>query len=92
MLVSASGKYEEDVQKEVHYVQVDVERGENVFLRTERVGVFPSHHQLGVVDEVAGENQSSGNSNADHRPLCGREEGEQEDGDDEDNQNSKQKS
>jgi len=90
MLISASGKYEEYVEEEVDDVQVDVERSEDVFLRTERVGVLPSHHQLCVVHQITGEDQSSGNSNPDHRPFAGGKEGEEEDGDDEDNQNSKQ--
>ena len=91
LLISAPSKYEEDVDKEVDNVQVDVESSEDVFLRAERVLVFPSHHQLCVVHQVTGEDQSSTNSNPDHCPLCSRKEGEQDDGDDEDNQNSKEK-
>ena len=89
LLISAPSKYEEDVDKEVDNVQVDVESSEDVFLRAERVLVFPSHHQLGVVDEITGEDESSANADPDHCPLGSGKEGEQEDGDDEDNQHSK---
>ena len=54
-LISASSEYEEDVKKEVDNVQVDVESSKDVFLRTEGVGMTPSHHQLGVVDQITGE-------------------------------------
>ena len=59
MLISAPCKDEEDVEKEVHDVQVDVERSEDVLLRTEGVFVFPPHHDLGVVDQVEREDQAA---------------------------------
>ena len=89
MLISAPSKDEEDVEKEVHNVQVDVERSEDVLLRTEGVGMLSPHHQLGVVDQVTGEDQSSANTDPDHRPFCSRKEWEEEEGDDENYQNSK---
>ena len=89
MLISAPCEDEEDVEKEVHDVQVDVERSEDVFLRTEGVGMISSHHQLCVVDQITGEYQSSANTDPDHGPFCSRKEWEQEEGDDENYQNSK---
>ena len=74
MLISASSKYEEDVKKEVDNVQVDVESSEDVFLRTEGVGMISSHHQLSVVDQITGEYQSSANTDPDHGPFCSRKE------------------
>ena len=74
MLISAPCKDEEDVEKEVHDVQVDVERSEDVLLRTEGVGMISSHHQLGVVDQITGEYESSANTDPDHRPFCSRKE------------------
>ena len=67
-LIPATSKYEEDVEEEVNDVQVDIEGSEDVFLRAERVGVCPPHHELSVVHKVAGEYQSPGNANTNHRP------------------------
>ena len=89
MLISAPCKDEEDVEKEVHDVQVDVERSEDVFLRTEGVGMISSHHQLGVVDQITGEEESSANSNPDHHLFGVGKEVKQEVGNDDIYQNSK---
>ena len=72
ILISAPSKNKEDIKKEIHNIQVDVEGGEYIFLRTERVSMLSSHHQLGVVDQITGEDESSANSNSDHRPFCTR--------------------
>ena len=60
--------YEEDVPEEVDDVQVDVEGGEDVFLRTESVLVFAAHHELSVVDNVEREDESSDTAIAQHHP------------------------
>ena len=59
MLISAPGKYEEDVEKEVDNVQVDIEGSEDVLLRTEGVLVFPAHHDLSVVDQIEREDEAA---------------------------------
>ena len=42
----------QDVEEEVDDVQVEVESGEDVLLRAERVLVLAPEHQLGVVHDV----------------------------------------
>ena len=64
--------YEEDVPEEVDDVQVDVEGGEDVLLRAESVLVFAAHHELCVVHNVQGEDQSSDTAVAQHDPPDGR--------------------
>ena len=64
--------YEEDVSEEVDDVQVDVEGGEDVFLRAESVLVLPPHHELGVVHDVQREDQSSDTAVAQHDPPARR--------------------
>ena len=59
---------EEDVPEEVDDVQVDVEGGKDVFLRTEGVLVFAAHHELCVVHDVQREDQSSDTAVAQHHP------------------------
>ena len=81
--------YEEDVPEEVDYVQIDVEGSEDVFLRTEGVGMISSHHQLGVVDQITGEYESSANTDPDHHLFGVGKEVKQEVGDDDIYQNSK---
>ena len=45
----------QDVEEEVDDVQVEVQRGEDVFLGTQRVLVTATNHQLGVVHDVQAE-------------------------------------
>ena len=63
---------EENVSEEVDDVQVDVEGCEDVLLRTEGVLVFPAHHELSVVDDVKGEDESSNTAVAQHQPPAGQ--------------------
>ena len=49
----------EDVEEEVDDVQVEVEGGEDVFLRAERVLVLAPEHQLGVVHDVQREDDGT---------------------------------
>ena len=48
----------EDISEEVDDVQVEVEGRKDVLLRAEGVLVLPSHHDLGVVDQVEGEDDA----------------------------------
>ena len=49
-------------EKEVDDVEIEVERGEDVFLGVEGVPVAPSHHQLSVEDDVAREDERADGS------------------------------
>ena len=49
--------YHQDIHEEVDDVQVEGERGEDVFLWAEGVLVLPSHHQLSVIDDVHREDE-----------------------------------
>ena len=52
-------KNREEVEEEVDDVQVEVEGREDVLLRTEGVLVFAAQHDLGVVDQVEGEDEAA---------------------------------
>lgn len=59
ILVSGGTNDGQNVQEDVDYIQVQVEGCEDVFLGGDAVLVLASHHQLGVVDQVEGEQQSA---------------------------------
>ena len=68
MLIFGPPEDGQDVEEEVDDVQLEVEGGEDVLLRAERVLVLAPEHQLGVVHKVEGEHQGTGGSVPDHGP------------------------
>ena len=46
----------QDVHEQVDHVQVDVQGGKDVLLGAQGVLVTAAHHELGVVNDVQGEN------------------------------------
>lgn len=47
------------IKKQSDDIDVQIQRGEDVFLRTERILLMPTHHELSVHDQVETEDESS---------------------------------
>lgn len=56
-LVSRISDDLEDKEKQVDDVEIEVERGKDIFLWVKGVSVATSHHQLSVEDDVTGKDE-----------------------------------
>ena len=62
VLVPAVTNDGQDVHEQVDDVKIEIEGSKDILLRTERVLVGATNHQLGIVDDVQTENDAANSS------------------------------